>query len=95
LAGVVWASFFAAFVAELAASSAEEELGAGAAADGAGAGAGAAGGIAWAGGGVTTAGGGSSFLPQAVKAVAATSEASRIDIFIGGLLWMKLTRKKF
>jgi hypothetical protein len=94
--------FLAASVAAFAASSDVEAPGEGAggvvaevlgAGDGAGAGAGA--GVTAAGGGVTTAGADSSFLPQAARATAATSEASRTDFLITGLLWMKVSKKKF
>jgi hypothetical protein len=47
-----------------------------------------------AGGGATTAGG-SSFLPHAVSAAAAISEAINTDFFITWLLWMKVSKKKF
>jgi hypothetical protein len=86
--------FFAASVAALAASSADEAPGAGVVAasapgagvavesvDGAGAGAAGAGAgsVTGAGGGVTTAGAASSFFPQATSAAAAISEATRTD----------------
>jgi hypothetical protein len=48
-----------------------------------------------AGGGVTTAGADSSFLPQAARATTTVNEASRADFLITGLLWMKVSKKKF
>jgi hypothetical protein len=100
--------FLAASVALFAASSADWEPGDGAgvvaelspAAGAAGAGAGVAGGgagagVTAAGGGVTTAGADSSFLPHAASATAAVNEAIRTDFLITGLLWMKVSKKKF